>query len=219
MFRIISSKLDTHYHLFLLLSILFTLIFYPFFPEGQNRRLIFHLLLSFIIVVGIFAIGYKRNSLYIAVFFLILTLILNFWDFYASSRTSIFVINICFLPYFLFITYKLVFYVVRKEAVSANTIYGAIAGYLLIGIVGALIFSMVEVFYPKSFHFTHDEGREFHDFLYYSFVTLSTVGYGDVTPVNSKAQSFSVLLSIAGQFYLTILVAILVGKYLNRDSN
>ena len=58
------------------------------------------------------------------------------------------------------------------------------------------------------------KGQE--DFIYYAFVTMTTLGYGDITPVGSMARSLSIFFSVTGQLYLTMIIAILVGKYLSQ---
>jgi uncharacterized membrane protein len=58
---------------------------------------------------------------------------------------------------------------------------------------------------------------QFNDYLYFSFVTLSTLGYGDVTPVSHLARSMAILIAVTGQLYMTILIAMLVGKFLARS--
>jgi len=57
----------------------------------------------------------------------------------------------------------------------------------------------------------------YNDLIYYSFVTLTTVGYGDITPANSLTKSLTILEAIIGQLYLTVLVALLVGKYVSES--
>jgi len=58
---------------------------------------------------------------------------------------------------------------------------------------------------------------QFSDYIYFGFVTLTTLGYGDVTPVSPMARSMAVLIAITGQLYMTILIAMLVGKFLARS--
>ena len=58
---------------------------------------------------------------------------------------------------------------------------------------------------------------ELFDYLYFSFVTLTTLGYGDITPLSHLSRSTAVLLAITGQLYMTILIALLVGKFLARS--
>jgi len=67
-----------------------------------------------------------------------------------------------------------------------------------------------------TINFAGRNAEGFHDYLYFSFVTLTTLGYGDITPVSSFAKSITILIAITGQLYLTILIAFLVGKFLSR---
>jgi len=55
-------------------------------------------------------------------------------------------------------------------------------------------------------------------FYYFSFISVTTVGYGDVTPITSQAQSITLTMNIIGQFYLAIVIAVFVGKYINVKS-
>ncbi len=57
---------------------------------------------------------------------------------------------------------------------------------------------------------------QFNDYLYFSFVTLTTLGYGDVIPVSHLARSTTMLIAVTGQLYMTILIAMLVGNFLSR---
>ena len=68
----------------------------------------------------------------------------------------------------------------------------------------------------KGIDFAGSGAQGMHDYLYFSFVTMTTLGYGDVTPVSSTAKSTTIIIAIAGQLYLTILVAMLVGKFLSK---
>jgi uncharacterized membrane protein len=89
--------------------------------------------------------------------------------------------------------------------------------------LGALLLAIVEIVHKLVYHldsgainFAGGAAKGFHDYLYFSFVTLTTLGYGDVTPVSSLAKSVAMTIAVAGQFYMTILIAILVGKYLSN---
>lgn len=102
--------------------------------------------------------------------------------------------------------------------VSGDAIFGTVCGYLLLGIIWGLIYSAVETASPGSFRVTAqgvDEtavARPDRAVLsYYSFITLATVGYGDVTPITSLARTLAWMEAITGQFYLAVLVAGLVG--------
>lgn len=82
--------------------------------------------------------------------------------------------------------------------------------------MAAPLFFLIELNFPDSFILP--ENWEYYDFIYFSYVTLTTVGFGDITPVHPFAKSFTILISIAGQLYLTILIAIVIGKYLASET-
>jgi len=94
------------------------------------------------------------------------------------------------------------------------------------GLIGSFLFAITEFIHhyilgysTKAIKFAAGSGSDFHDFIYFSFVTMTTLGYGDIIPVSSLAKSITILVSISGQLYLAILVAMLVGKLLsNPDS-
>lgn len=119
--------------------------------------------------------------------------------------------------YFAFITYILFKDLLRSEDITGSVIIGAFAGYFLIGVMWFFIFGLLDSVYPDttSVDMTNvDVGEE--DMLYFSFITLTTIGYGDYSPTSSLGQKIAVLEGLLGQFYIAIIMAILVGKFLSR---
>ena len=116
-------------------------------------------------------------------------------------------------------------HIAESKKVNVTIIINSINGYLLIGILGAVLLAVVETvqkyIYPLdagAINFAGGTAQGFHDFLYFSFITLTTLGYGDVTPVSAFAKSVTLIIAVTGQFYLTILIAMLVGKYLSSST-
>ena len=118
---------------------------------------------------------------------------------------------------FAFALYGILRAILVRQA-SGDAIFGAVCGYLLLGIIWSLLYSAVETAFPGSFNVPSprdaavmaaraDRGT----LSYYSFITLATVGYGDVTPTTPLTRTLAWMEAIAGQFYLAILVAGLVG--------
>jgi hypothetical protein len=98
-----------------------------------------------------------------------------------------------------------------------DSILGAVCGYLFLGLAWAVLYAMIEGFRPGSFEISRKlvTGGEVarplpHVLTYYSFVTLTTVGYGDISPVSPAARTLSWIEAITGQFYLAVIVAGLV---------
>ena len=108
-------------------------------------------------------------------------------------------------------------YLSEEEEITTNVIAGAICGYLLIGLMWANFFSVLEILQPGSFKTSENANTELSYFTYYSYVTLTTLGFGDITPITSQARSLSVLEAIAGPIYLAVLVARLVGMSISQS--
>jgi voltage-gated potassium channel len=112
------------------------------------------------------------------------------------------------------------------DRVSFDVICASLCGYLLLGFLWANVYSVVEFAEQDSFAFSHVagedesekavcfEGAQTAHAVYYSFVTLTTLGYGDITPRSSPARIFAVLEAVLGQIYLAVLVARLVGLHI-----
>ena len=98
-------------------------------------------------------------------------------------------------------------------SVDSNKIIGAICIYMLMAIAWALAYLLVEQIFPGSIAAL--DGEHWHQNLqraiYYSFVTITTLGFGDVTPLQPLASYLTYLEAVTGQFYIAILVASLIG--------
>ena len=110
--------------------------------------------------------------------------------------------------------------VLRREQITTDTVMGAVCGYLLIAYLFTFAYAFLEDMHPGSFsssvglpEYTDAAmiGRGTPEILYYSFVTLTTAGYGDIVPVSRTARSLAILEMLAGQLYLAAFVARLVG--------
>ncbi len=89
-------------------------------------------------------------------------------------------------------------------------IAGAVAIYLLLGLIWARLYQVVELVSPGAFRVPEGESVNGASLTYFSFVTLATLGYGDISPVNIVARDLAVLEAIMGQLYLVILISRLV---------
>ena len=120
---------------------------------------------------------------------------------------------------FLFLTFTLHLcwrQVIFSGIVDGNKIVGAICIYILIGLIWAFGYLIVEHFFPGSFKGLEDGPWQFNleALIYYSMVTMTTLGYGDITPVQPLARFLAFMEAITGVFYTTILVASLIGMRL-----
>ena len=130
------------------------------------------------------------------------------------------------ISYFLFyvvVTYQIIKQVWLSAQINKNVIIGLICGYVSLGLIGFFICLSIEISAPGSFHLVpsnvqHISDSTIDDLMYFSYMTLLTIGYGDIYPVTNLAKKSSILIGLLGQFYLVIITAIVVGKYLNQLS-
>jgi len=98
----------------------------------------------------------------------------------------------------------------RGGPITTHRIMGGVAAYLLLGVIWAEAYTLVEIVHPGSFHGSLNVADGPRAWLYFSYITLATVGYGDVLPIHPVARSLATLEAVTGSLYLTILLARLV---------
>ncbi len=102
----------------------------------------------------------------------------------------------------------------RQTEITIEIIKAAMSAYFLIGLMWSFVYLAIEVLRPGSFQVASGTPLNHDQFIYFSFVTLTTVGYGDVTPISNGARSLAILEAVMGQFYLAVTVARLVSIHL-----
>jgi hypothetical protein len=117
-------------------------------------------------------------------------------------------ICLCILYAVVFTAYS-VFYL---RHISASEIWEVVNSYILIGYLFAILYRLVEKYQHGSFFIEGPEKRGVAEYVYFSFVTMTTVGYGDMHPTSALAQRLSVIQAIWGHFYFALVVAYLLNK-------
>lgn len=185
----------------------------PFIENFFEVRILTAILFSLISISAIYAITRQKSLFIVSALLFLPLLICIWWDFISHSLFSQSIyctINIIFLA---FITYHIFVSTFRAKIVNRNVIHGAIVVYLLIGFLWSFIYALLETLHPGSFSHMSEKIFGHRPFIYFSFVTLTTLGFGDITPRNPLAQSLTILEAIIGQVYLIIQVSWLVGLY------
>lgn len=125
---------------------------------------------------------------------------------------------------YLYAIYIVGHHFIFSKKVSMDEVYGALSLYLLLGIFWATLFASHEHLFPGSFQNTFDkQPLTWSDFIYFSFVTLTTTGYGDIIPTTAFSRSLSIVEAISGLFCLGVLVSGTIGRIvamsINEDTN
>ena len=129
--------------------------------------------------------------------------------------------TVCWLTFLGFVTWSQLRSVLKQRAVTGETISNAVSVYLLMGMTWGLLYVVIFLRHPDAFSFGASPPPQaqhiFPIFIYFSLTTLSTIGFGDITPVTLPARYAAVAEGITGQFYLAILVARLVGMQMSQS--
>ena len=119
--------------------------------------------------------------------------------------------------FFLYVIWRLAVQVAGARKVTRLVLLEAVNVYLLIGLVFALLAAVTAGVSPGAYASASGEVLNpvtgFHTFVYYAFITMATVGYGDIVPVTEPARSLALLMAVAGPLYMALVIAVLVGKF------
>ena len=166
---------------------------------------------NIVFLLGVYAIGKNKRTI---ILLLILGLPWVFSDwFFTSSTQSIF----ASILYFFVVTSILLSHILKAKDVTPDTLYGAVCVYLLLGLLWMTLYGCIEYFYPGAVFVSDNLMDPAHistnELIYYSYTTLSTLGYGDITSTTPLGRVLSVLEAIAGQLFIAVLIARLVSLY------
>jgi hypothetical protein len=194
--------------------------------DKAAREIAVALAFSVLLVFAMLTVG---QQLRIATVALALPTLVSHWLLRHLELPALRYVDFALTTVFLaFLTLVIMITVFRDQSVTADTIVGAVCVYLLIGVTWGTAYALLALAVPDSLSVSPALARVGHWgeptspftplLLYYSFTTLSTIGYGDVTPLSTGARAVSVLEGLTGQIYLAVLVARLVGLHIARAS-
>lgn len=204
------SQIASNWGLFVILSI--TIFVLPILSTVISYRL-FEVFLSLIVLLSVYATREDRKKramvqLGIAILAIWVTRVIDMEGLNFFAKTLL-------ILFFMVRVFKFILAVSRKSDVNSLVIVEAVNGYLLMGIGFGVLFSLVLAVFPGSFNFSVS-GNDYFDPIYYAFVSMTTLGYGDLLPLNPFAKSMALLVTLCGQFYLVTVMAFLIGKLLTQ---
>jgi len=193
----------------LLLALLSIYFVVPFLGGSSSTLPAFRFTILGVMFLCVLAVAKHRSVLVLAV-------ILG-----VGSELTMFILPelrpVAQMAFFVLASGVVLFDVMTGEDATTDKVLGALCGYLLLGILFALVFAAMEQSNPGCFKIQGNS--EFSDFIYFSIVTLSTLGYGDIVPVSAQARALVSLEVLLGQFYLAVVVARLVAlSMVSRES-
>jgi hypothetical protein len=194
------------------------IIIVPLVEEFVRLRMLMDIFWSAVFIAVVYAVSQKKHHIPIAVL-LALPMLAAIWSRYFVENLTLGVVGgLCGAAFFIFAIIQILIFIYTQKEVTRDLIAGAAIVYLLMALAWSSIFGVLESLSPGSFSIPEIEGVPVsRSFLYYSFVTITTLGYGDITPVTSLARSLCILEAVIGQLYLVVQVAWLVGVHVSQS--
>ncbi len=196
----------------LLMLLCFTIFALPIVTTFIRFRL-FEIFITLIVVVSAYATSEEKKT---KVLIQVLVAIVAIWITRLINMEGLHQITtLWLLVFFMIRVFRFIRQLSRKADVNTLVIVEAINGYLLIGVGFGILVNMLSSDFPGAFNFSVDPTTShIYDSFYYAFVSMTTLGYGDLLPVTPVAKSLALMITLSGQFYLVIVMALLVGRLL-----
>lgn len=216
-------------------------------PDGPIIRRVMAAALFVTMLSGLNSISNRRRELIAGICLAVPAVVLS-WAGLGLGRFHFYVASqYVYMAFFLYLAVLILRWTLSQHEIDAETIYGAVSVYLLMALVWGLAYYSIVLTSPGSFHFPDEDqlgdvqraraapvesggaalirpdwGEVSQTaqgtMMYYSFVTLTTLGYGDIYPTSDSTRILAMLEATLGQLYLVILVARLVGLYASQES-
>ena len=183
---------------------------------------------TLMLLSAVYAIGQRRRTVFAALSLAVPAILLSMLNVLLNWQGIVIAYHLLGILFLGYTVVVILVFLSREQRVTFNMIFASLCVYLLLGVLWAEVYSLLEVLEPKSFVFVYAEepsgrsmrfGGERTVFpLYFSLVTMTTLGYGDIVPMSSAARMFAAVQAVTGQLYLTVLVARLVGLHISQGS-
>lgn len=192
----------------------------PLVSSDGSASLVFDLAFSGVLLLSLGAFEAGRSRAWAAALALV-AILLRWWAFVTRDEILLLAASLSAALLLGFVVYSLLLFLFRTTEVGPDTLYGGIAVYVILGLLWSTWFAALELIAPGSFlqdeeplHLV-ESSRGLASLLYYSFVTLTTLGYGDVVPTTPAGRFLSAIEAVCGQLYLAVFVARLVGLHIS----
>jgi voltage-gated potassium channel len=202
-------------------NLLFLLMLYivvgPFLIPYPSLAVIAHGILTFSLFLAIYTVQKKQSQRPYVMGVLAPLLVLYWLAMYDVVEFSLQGTYVLFLAYYGLLIYSYVLQIRQSTRVTKNVLFASFCLYLMIGLFWGALYGLLNTIQPGAYSGALLENADkgvIHVFNYFSLITLTTLGYGDITPQSPGAASICQVEAVIGQFFTAVLVAWLVSKYM-----
>jgi voltage-gated potassium channel len=206
-------------HLLLLASILLLFVITPLVEEFRHGVLIMNAVAAVVLLAGSYTLSERKRLFAVAVVLSGISIMATWILLITQQPWAAVLSHSCVIVLITFFSVTILDYVLRGTRITLDKIFAAVCVYLLIGYAWTFAYALTDELQPGSFVFLTTAPLDSYvarvlEMRYLSFMTLTTVGYGDVVPHSDAARTLAALEAVAGQIYLTVLIARLVGLHI-----
>jgi len=216
--KLVSLKNEKISFRLLLVLILGLLVVAPMIPDDGVLHIVMDLFLTgtYFVVIRMLS----RNRLYAVLAGVSgSVMVLSMWIHVPYPSSALLIISrVGGVLFFMLAATTILRYILEAKTVNREVLFAAMVAYLMIGTLFSFIYGCIHILDPASFDLPVEMTSQMWVFLYFSFVTLTTLGYGDVSPLTQMGGVVAIVEAIVGQLYLVVVVAWLVGMYVSRKS-
>ena len=220
LFQRIITRLRKRRFAYLMKSLLLLLLAYPYLEQDAIGQALMNLITIVVMITLIVAVGERKRNLIIGILLAVpwfLSIVINFPLIEKGQGILIRKEIVFAMLLFFYTTINIFIHLIRSREITSEILFAALCVYLLLGLSWASLYVCIDILNPGSFvDVAGANVTEPPKFLFFSYVTLSTVGYGNVVPATDQVRSLAMLEAVVGQLYLTILVARLVGLHISK---
>jgi len=216
----LSSIYGRFFHLLVTLLLFFLL--YAVLVHHEMGVIVVELSFSLMLLASVRAASEKRWTFIAACVLFVLAIVSRWSADFINTMPLLFISNLIIVINLSFIAGVILTSILKKKDIVLDDVYGAICVYLLVGLIFAFLYFSIETYHAGAFNFTFQQAVrpevQLLNLVYFSFITLTTVGYGDIVPLSLLAKSLAYLEAVIGQVYLAVLVARLIAIYVTKLS-
>lgn len=201
----------------ILLSFLLALIVVPsIFNSSIEQLITLNILFTLVFLISCNCLLFDLKLFYWSILFGIASILLTWLPYLNGFPDLVFAKHISYILFLFLLIKHILKTLFQAKEIDLNIVFAALSGYIIIGLIGCFMMLSLENIYPDAYSYaTSDEPLKYYDYIYFSFVNLTTLGFGDILPKKDAAKGLTVLLTLIGQLYMSVIVAMMVGKYIN----
>ena len=198
----------------LLLSLVLMILLHPILDRGTLRRLLMEVLIFVPVVLATIRLSQIKSRLWPTVFLMVSAMVVAVLSDFTQGAAIITTKWVLLAAFFAATVVELFDFLRHAREVTEAHLYTAVSIYLLLGMLWFSVYCAIDTYYPGSILqggalLTNRENQ----LLYFSLITLSTIGYGDIVPVGPEVRMLAALEGLIGVLYIAITVAILVSAF------